>query len=333
MTEIDRGTEKFPACGYGLLGLCCSACLLGPCRLSPFDGDSGKGRCGDDRHLLVAKNLLRLAVAESAQALRRLRDAVLKAGAAGPVSSLIERSKNFLSLFPAEATPLYSSLYPEEIFPSIHRIFQGNDSSLNSLAGLLLESVDTGQAGSLEAEEILNRSLKVSLFSLMSEELSRGLNRKGNREGQTLEDPETSKALDRLPPTPCPVLIRLSEPDASSPMAEEVVKRLDGSAPVVSLAEGHTLADIGRGLFRRWGLPATDLRAVLLVSSNRVTPILGALTLGFHVASFPPLPIHGSDRAEQFFFKDLEKRFGNAYLPSWEQDIDSIIVARLRGEG
>ena len=67
---------EFPPCGYGLLGLCCSDCLEGPCRLSPFEGEKVKGRCGIGPDLLAARNLLRLVLREGGVALHFLRYAL-----------------------------------------------------------------------------------------------------------------------------------------------------------------------------------------------------------------------------------------------------------------
>ena len=68
--------QEFPACGYGLNGLCCSACLQGPCRISPFDRDTDRGKCGASADRLVAGNLLRMIAAETAGRLADLAQSV-----------------------------------------------------------------------------------------------------------------------------------------------------------------------------------------------------------------------------------------------------------------
>ena len=73
--NVDSGMtnrEPWPLCGYGRLGLCCSACLLGPCRLTPFDELPDRGRCGRDRDQLVAFNLHQAVAIEALQAIRSL---------------------------------------------------------------------------------------------------------------------------------------------------------------------------------------------------------------------------------------------------------------------
>ncbi len=339
MKETEGGAGKFPPCGYGVLGLCCSACLLGPCRLTPFGEGPERGLCGDDRDRIVARNLLRLARHEATCAMKDLRDALLRKRPSSPSSPLVEESKSLLSLIPEKRNPHLSSLYPERLFPSIHRIFPEEDFPPKSLTGILLDSIDVGQNGPSGVEEILDRCLQISLLSLMSEELCHHLNRPipgeggEGEEGSSEENQKLSDFLDRLPSIPCPVIVQLSEGDTPFPAAEQRLKKLDGAAPIFSIREGHGLPEIGRRLLKKWDLPATGLRAVVLISSSRVTPTLGALALGFTVASFPPLLIHGSDRVETFFLSNFRKRFGNAYLPSWQEDLDSMIMDCLKGTG
>jgi len=57
-TTWDRYEKQLPQCGFGDLGVCCRACLQGPCRINPF-GEPKRGICGADADLIVARNLLR----------------------------------------------------------------------------------------------------------------------------------------------------------------------------------------------------------------------------------------------------------------------------------
>lgn len=336
MKELERETQESPACGYGLLGLCCSDCLLGPCRLTPFDEGSEKGLCGDDRDRMVAKHLLRLAVYESGRTLKLLADAARRACSGGLASSSLEASKNFLSLSPVGMDALVSAQYPEKIFPSVHRFLPAGDSGPISLAGLLLDSVAICQSGSTGVEEILDLCLRLSLLNLIGEEFLYDLNLLTHAEQVPGDNRKTSEILERLPSAPCPFVIRLTEGGASSSAVEDLLKGLDETVPVVPIEERQALSEIARGLFQKWNLPATGLRAVVLVSSSRVTSTLGALALGFNVASFPPLPIHGSYRSKEFFFKDFRKRFGNGCLPSppsSKEGFDSVLTEYLGGKG
>ena len=108
--QTEKEAQDNAACGYGLLGLCCSACLQGPCRLTPFDEDPVKGLCGDDRDLMVARNLLRLALRDTFRAIRDLKEAVLETGSLSPASPLVEETTDLLS--PVSQRRGVSPLFP-----------------------------------------------------------------------------------------------------------------------------------------------------------------------------------------------------------------------------
>jgi carbon-monoxide dehydrogenase catalytic subunit len=55
----DRLEAMQPQCGFGELGICCTNCYLGPCRIDPFGEGPDVGVCGADRDTIVARNLLR----------------------------------------------------------------------------------------------------------------------------------------------------------------------------------------------------------------------------------------------------------------------------------
>ncbi|RLG12561.1 carbon-monoxide dehydrogenase catalytic subunit [Candidatus Pacearchaeota archaeon] len=59
-TAWDRLELQQPQCGYGELGLCCTNCNLGPCRINPFGEEPQKGVCGATADTIVARNLLRM---------------------------------------------------------------------------------------------------------------------------------------------------------------------------------------------------------------------------------------------------------------------------------
>lgn len=46
-------------CGFGLLGMCCTDCLQGPCRIDPFKDGEQQGLCGRSPESVAMKNLLR----------------------------------------------------------------------------------------------------------------------------------------------------------------------------------------------------------------------------------------------------------------------------------
>ncbi len=55
-TTFDRFDQQKPQCSFGLAGVCCRICCMGPCKITP---KSPKGVCGADADLIVARNLLR----------------------------------------------------------------------------------------------------------------------------------------------------------------------------------------------------------------------------------------------------------------------------------
>ncbi len=62
-TVWERLEKQQPQCGYGLLGVCCRNCMMGPCRINPFGGEPRRGVCGADADTIVARNLLRMIAA------------------------------------------------------------------------------------------------------------------------------------------------------------------------------------------------------------------------------------------------------------------------------
>ena len=63
-TTFDRFDKQQPQCGFGMAGICCNICNMGPCKIT---SKSPKGVCGADADLIVARNLLRSAAAGVAQ--------------------------------------------------------------------------------------------------------------------------------------------------------------------------------------------------------------------------------------------------------------------------
>lgn len=63
----DRLEQQQPQCGFGQLGLCCTVCSMGPCRIDPFGEGAQKGVCGANADTIAARNLARkIAVGASA---------------------------------------------------------------------------------------------------------------------------------------------------------------------------------------------------------------------------------------------------------------------------
>lgn len=55
-TTFDRFDKQKPQCSFGLAGVCCRICYMGPCKITE---KSPRGVCGADADVIVARNLLR----------------------------------------------------------------------------------------------------------------------------------------------------------------------------------------------------------------------------------------------------------------------------------
>ena len=66
-TAWDRLELQQPQCGFGQLGICCTVCNMGPCRVDPFGEGAQVGVCGANADTITARNLARkIAVGASA---------------------------------------------------------------------------------------------------------------------------------------------------------------------------------------------------------------------------------------------------------------------------
>jgi hypothetical protein len=337
MPEVDK--EKLPPCGYGSLGLCCSACLLGSCRISPFDRDSDVGPCGDTPDLIVAKNVLKLVIAESLEGL-----SFLKAASAGLVREnpkdrvtgtrsikyglpprttpkvlsryLLKESTNLLSCFPRGEDSFLRNLLPEDAFP----ILQQDSFSSGSFASLLFDAVKRESNEPQETEKVLRQALQLSVIPLISYEMGQDLHALLHG-GGIRRDGQVFEMLDRLPPDPAPVIFLFQDKNVSSKewlneMAQEIERALKCKPVKLSLDDIGSLREVGRVLYEKWSLPVAEMKMITLISSPRATSVLGALALGFSAISHPLLPIHGSEKVERFFSEELRKKFGNTYFLS-----------------
>ncbi len=73
-TAFDRFDKQKPQCNFGLAGICCKICNMGPCRITP---KASRGVCGADADLIVSRNLLRSGAAGAAQHGMHAREVVL----------------------------------------------------------------------------------------------------------------------------------------------------------------------------------------------------------------------------------------------------------------
>ena len=57
-TVFDRFDKQQPQCTFGIAGVCCKICFMGPCRITE---KAPRGICGADADLIVARNMARAA--------------------------------------------------------------------------------------------------------------------------------------------------------------------------------------------------------------------------------------------------------------------------------
>ncbi|GAB7023826.1 anaerobic carbon-monoxide dehydrogenase catalytic subunit [Salidesulfovibrio brasiliensis] len=81
---FDRFDKQKPHCTFGLAGVCCRICSLGPCKITKR---SPRGTCGADADLIVARNMVRSAAGGVAGHGARAREVMLtlKKASAGNV--------------------------------------------------------------------------------------------------------------------------------------------------------------------------------------------------------------------------------------------------------
>lgn len=79
-TVFDRFDKQQPQCPFGIAGICCKNCYMGPCKIT---AKSPRGVCGADADLIVARNMLRAVAAGTAAHGARGRASMLALKKAG----------------------------------------------------------------------------------------------------------------------------------------------------------------------------------------------------------------------------------------------------------
>jgi hypothetical protein len=339
MNPVDQGSQDYPPCGYGLLGLCCSDCLRGPCRISPFE--KTQALCGAESELLVAGNLCRLAAGDFVRVLKSFTQAVgeFKKKSKAPSKALTESlarkygipGKELIPFLKKETTRLldpladqpplpFSSLFPERAFSRDH---SGKRSAplLAELFGLFNWKSPQEE----DPEALLRRCLDSAASMLIVEELTRdilSLVSKTEREKGGWANPSN------LPNSVKPVVLSLVETEGlRSAEMQRLATSLKEISGVLSISLRGTegLIRLCHSLQEKWHRPIPELPVVVLVESPNILPILAPLALGLATISDPSLPIRGSKKVEDFFYSGLSKVTGNFYLPV----TDETVLSRL----
>ena len=320
---VDPKRECPPQCGYGLLGLCCSACLYGPCRRSPFDGENGGRFCGEDSDWIVAHNVMERVFRESLQAMAAFRNALERASdrESRTEAPRLEEMKRLLSPFFRGENALPDRIYPERAFPSLHALEFPAGSWFAAL--LDMAAVETQTLRDTEAQ--LASALRLSAMALAAEALSR------EPAGAAPEEMDLP-----LPDSASPFLLLVSdEGGLPNDGREELLKEIETACReevwICKLPHMAQLPALGRKIYDRWGIPASMSGSVAVVASSSMIHGLGALALGFSLAAVPAYPIHGSPRVENYLTRHLKRTFGHAYLSVQpEEDLVEQILGGLK---
>ena len=73
-TVFDRFDLQQPQCTFGIAGICCKNCYMGPCKITK---KCRRGICGADADVIVARNMLRAVAAGAAAHGARGRESML----------------------------------------------------------------------------------------------------------------------------------------------------------------------------------------------------------------------------------------------------------------
>jgi hypothetical protein len=213
-----------------------------------------------------------------------------------------------------QPTRIFSSFFPERAFPEGHSV--GPWGSLwNELFGLVGWEEHEGAAHEALLWQCLNSAAGMlmvedfaqDLLSLLCPPLS-----ESDQKGDGWKVP-----LD-LPTFPQPVVVSLFEGiDPQTVEIQRLATSLIEISGVLSISLRGTkgLIPVCRAMREKWRRPLSDLPVAVLVESPNILPILGPLALGLPTVSNPSLPIHGSQKVEDFFYSGLAKVKGNFYLP------------------
>lgn len=139
-TCFDRFDSQKPHCNFGIAGVCCRNCNIGPCRISK---KSPRGVCGADADLIVARNLLRWVAAGVAAHGARGREIMIALKAAGegaldiPIEGeqKLKKSAGQLGIDPEGKTVNeLASIVADILLEDLSRTVPGKHKTLNAFA-------------------------------------------------------------------------------------------------------------------------------------------------------------------------------------------------------
>jgi len=199
---------------------------------------------------------------------------------------------------------LLEAFTPAAAFPTFHGL--GNPKG--SWMAELLDAAATGRPpAKREPEAILADALRLSAIALAAEALSR-------------ESAGPASEVDfALPEAPSPLLVIVADetdsPDAGRNSQLTAIEAACGkTAPIRCMPGVAPLPALARAVFAKWGIPLSMTGSTAVVASSSLIRGLGALALGFSLASIPGYPIGGSSRVEGYLTARMRSGFGHAYL-------------------
>ncbi|NPB00945.1 MAG: anaerobic carbon-monoxide dehydrogenase catalytic subunit [Crenarchaeota archaeon] len=193
-TIWHRFSSQEPQCGFGLLGICCRHCLIGPCRIDPFGEGASRGSCGVDSDTIVARGLLRHVCAGASSYTDLTMDLLdyAYAVAEGKCRDLsiadrarLEELAKLLDIDPQGkddvklatevveeisrdmGSMIRSKIFEKNVPKEIREIFTGLGLRFRGVLREIVESLHKTHEGvSTDPEDLLLHSLKIGLYAL-----------------------------------------------------------------------------------------------------------------------------------------------------------------------
>lgn len=359
MNKQTDDKKTLPKCGFGLTGLCCQACLLGPCRCHPLEPENTDVDCGKAPGVLVASRLLRLLTWETLETtggLMATASRLVQSGAEVPDEAETVWRKTIARKYldPAQAdsdqlaahlktwaekliSPVFSGdefafeigkMYPSRIFPLLaHEKIRLN----RSLVQDLFDSVSGAVHQVEKTDDILWRCLKMALLSMVAGEIDADLKTLFDT-GKTAktQSPDANRP-DSSPPGGSfdkKGLVIVSDAVATDPLhaySRDFQQKTD--RPFVRVDGRRSLTDLLRDSCQEGAPERFHAETVAVIFSASAVDVLIPLILGFNTTSFPPLPLYGSKEVEIFFRETLKQHMGVSYLPAHSSDMTAAIQA------
>ena len=139
-TVFDRFDAQKPHCAFGMAGVCCKNCAMGPCTITK---KSPRGTCGADADLIVARNMLRHMGSAIAGHGGRGRESMLalKLAAEGKIDLPIEGVAKVLATAKAfgletegKTTPELANELADILLEDLSRTVPGKHKTIQALA-------------------------------------------------------------------------------------------------------------------------------------------------------------------------------------------------------